>query len=319
MFRVVSGYRGGGMISEEVAEIIKAEHLAAGLAEYCEPWDAEMVDLWFHGEFDDRLFLAAVSDNGKTLGFAWAYLSESCLIVPVPDPRIPAGLGLRVAEALTCHALEWLLSKGCRGTLGIHAGYQYGHRHLLLKGMLSSYIETRSGALMVLASEPRGEAPPGYVLREISPHLKRRDLEALVRVRNDAFRDHGWERVEAEDLEPYYRDLYQRYKVVVLLAEDPTSEPAGFIEIYLHANLAGGIAGYISMLAVTHAHRGRGLAKALLTQGYRWLRSRGAATIYLHSVGGVEGFYYRLGFKELRCTVKLLATSCLPLRCATIV
>ncbi len=305
MFRLVSDYRGGGRISEEVAEIIKAEHLTTGLASYCEPWDAGIVDLWFHGDFDDRLFLAAVSSGGTTLGFAWAHLTEPCMMVPVPDPRIPPGLGLSVAEAMVSHAARWLLSKGCRGVVDIHAGYRYGCRHMLLRRLFRSPVEMRAGALMVLEGEPRGEAPPGYVLREASPHKSREDLEALVVVRNDAFRDHGWEQVEADDLKPYYEDLYRRYKVAVILAEDAVGTPAGFIEVYLHTNLAGGLSGYVSMLAVAHTSRGRGLARALLTRGYRWLRSRGAETIYLHSVGGLEEFYYKLGFRELRPTVRL--------------
>ncbi len=311
MFSLVSDYRGGGRISEDVAEIIRAEHLAVGLARYCEPWDAGIVDLWFHGSFDDRLFLAAVSD-GTTLGFAWAHLTEPCMIVPVPDPRIPPGLGLSVAEAMVRRAAGWLLSKGCRGVVDVHAGYRYGYRHMLLRRLFGSPLEAKAGALMVLEEEPRGEAPPGHVMREALPHRSREDLEALVAIRNDAFRDHGWEQVEADDLEPYYVDLYRRYEVAVILAEDPAGTPAGFIEVYLHRNLAGGLSGYVSMLAVAHQFRGRGLARALLTRGYRWLRSRGAETIYLHSLGGVEGFYSRLGFKELRYTVRLRIPFSMP-------
>ena len=54
----------------------------------------------------------------------------------------------------------------------------------------------------------------------------------------------------------------------------------------------------MSSVFVVPAHRGRGLARAVVTAGLRWLSEKGAEVVDLHATPDAERLYRSLGFSE---------------------
>lgn len=80
-----------------------------------------------------------------------------------------------------------------------------------------------------------------------------------------------------------------------------------------HADLVGtvmvgydGHRGWVYYLAVSSAHREKGIGRALMNAGEDWLRDRGAPKVQLmvrHTNEQVVGFYARLGYEDAQTTV----------------
>jgi ribosomal-protein-alanine N-acetyltransferase len=70
-----------------------------------------------------------------------------------------------------------------------------------------------------------------------------------------------------------------------------------------------GVAGYVQRLAVTPTFQRRGLGRALLTDGLRWLRSHGARRAYVNTQEDNEralALYVGTGFEQLPVGLSVL-------------
>lgn len=304
--RILTARASGRILLEGVAELINKENRYSGLADYSEVWDADMVGLWVEREDEMFRLVAAVTEAGRVVGFALIN-GWGCGISPVIDPGIPAWLVEEVASALIAVGSSALRGMGCGGLIKVSAGVMGGFRHRLIREVAGHLGEEVSGVLMVLKRLARHDLPPGYVVRCVRPHEERGALEDIVVIRNEAFAEHGWEPVSADDVRPYYADLLRRYPhVYVAIAYSGDGDPAGYAEAFAHRALSGRLAGEVSMVAVRPGHRGRGLGAYLVT----WACDRlleVTPRIYLHAVGTVRGFYHRLGFADEAWFVNLSA------------
>ncbi|WP_196880738.1 GNAT family N-acetyltransferase [Arthrobacter sp. CAN_A214] len=61
-----------------------------------------------------------------------------------------------------------------------------------------------------------------------------------------------------------------------------------------------GTSGSMSSVFVTPEHRGRGLARAVVSAGLSWLNEMGAEIVDLHATPDAERLYRSLGFSEAR-------------------
>lgn len=61
-----------------------------------------------------------------------------------------------------------------------------------------------------------------------------------------------------------------------------------------------GTSGSVSSVFVAPEHRGRGLARAVVTAGLSWLQEMGAEVVDLHATPDAERLYRSLGFSEAR-------------------
>ena len=302
--RLITATADDNALLEGIADLINRDSEASGLADYSEAWDADMAGLWVEREDEMLRLVAAVTEAGMVVGFALIN-GWGCSVSPVVDPGTPSWLAEEVASALIAVGSSALRGMGCGGLIKVSGGVMGGFRHSLMRAVSEPLGEEVSGSLMVLRYLTKRSPPAGYVVRSLRPHEDREALEAIVRVRNEAFSEYGWEPVEADDLRPYYADLFRRYRQVpVAVAHSEDGTPAGYVEAFVHEALSGRLVGEVSMVAVRPQHRGRGLGSYLVTWACERLLER-ADLIYLYAVGRVRGFYHRLGFSEEAWFIRL--------------
>ena len=302
--RLVAVTADDNALLEGIADLMNRDNESSGFADYSEVWDAGMVRLWVEREDEMFRLIAAVTDGGGVVGFALIN-GWGCSVSPVVDPGAPVWLAEEVADALIAIGSSALRGMGCGGLIRLSAGIMGGFRHSLMRAVAAPIGEEVSGALMVLRHLTKRQPPAGYVVRSVKPDEDREALEAIARVRKEAFSEYGWEPVDADDLRPYYADLFRRYRyVLVAVAYVGDGEPAGYVEAFVHKALSGRLVGEVSMVAARPEHRSRGLGSFLVAWACERLLER-ADLVYLYAVGAVRGFYHRLGFSEEAWFIRL--------------
>ncbi|KQO63650.1 GNAT family N-acetyltransferase [Curtobacterium sp. Leaf261] len=142
-------------------------------------------------------------------------------------------------------------------------------------------------------------APDGYTLRQYVSD----DLEGMRLAKNDSFRDHwGSQPTPAEDWArarsaPAFRGDLSR----VVTDAQGTIVAFAFVDVDPESFEArGGSFGYVDYVGVVRAHRGRGLARVVLSSVLAAIRADGLAAAVLdvdaENPTGALGLYERLGF-----------------------
>lgn len=134
--------------------------------------------------------------------------------------------------------------------------------------------------------------PPGYRLRAFRPG---QDEQDAYRVVEDAFAE--WPDRPPTPYEDWAAHVLGRPGFApeqLLLVEDAQQQVVGACVLIL-----SGDTGWVDQVAVDRAHRGRGLAQALLAAGFDVARARGASRSELStdSRTGALGLYERLGMR----------------------
>jgi mycothiol synthase len=161
-------------------------------------------------------------------------------------------------------------------------------------------------ALQAQIAAPPPRWPQGYDSRRFVPG---QDEGIVVQLENACFHDH-WEYrpVELGEIDGFVRSASFRPEgiIVALSANKVVGECWTRISSQQLAAESLEQRGDIVTLCVLPQHRGRGLGRALLLAGVRWLRQQGAACIYL----GVDGandrakhLYESVGFVTQRTDV----------------
>lgn len=100
----------------------------------------------------------------------------------------------------------------------------------------------------------------------------------------------------------------------IVIAEDETGEPLGFIHVHRQTDLSGCVRAHIGDIAVAELAEGRGVGRALITQAEHWALQRGYGLLGLTALAGNERarqIYKHLGFVEDTVTlVKPVADRC---------
>jgi mycothiol synthase len=155
---------------------------------------------------------------------------------------------------------------------------------------------------------PPVELPAGIRLRTFDPE---RDVEAVWRVDNAAFRDH-WNFAEGklEEFQHWIKRPHLRPELMFLAEDEGTGELVGLglNEINLdRIAQTGRREGYIDTLAVLRSHRHRGLGTALLAQSLHALRRSGMEAADLdadaENLTGAMRLYERLGFRVRKTSI----------------
>ena len=308
MAPLLTCYDGKGL-EEAIAELLVRYYSSLPVRTVYEPLEPDVVARWFESpDYEVESFAVIERDSGGLLGLAWAWVTSEEEPIPqgfariVLDPYAPTSDLYDAALKLLSwirHSLEaW---QEVRGVVDIFVGGE---------GDLATSIICRvapcspdamlvRGYVMTAPDEGiRGNPPGGYKVREARPHESQGDVKALVEIFNDAFSvyDTFWP-WRIESAQRYYKDLFERRRAVVYVAYSENGDPAGFVEVYMHPTLSGGLAGEISLLAVKRSHQSRGLGAYLLSLADQWLRSHGARVVYLDAMPLAARLYLKLGFR----------------------
>jgi ribosomal protein S18 acetylase RimI-like enzyme len=143
--------------------------------------------------------------------------------------------------------------------------------------------------------------PVGY---EIKPIADAESIDVLA-VRNEAFRDHrGSQQWTLEFWESRWSEMHRADASFVIVNG---SVPVAFVRcvVYPHeAELRGYTEGWIEQVGTARAHRGRGLAAALIQSAMAVFASSGIeyATLEVDTENptGAHGLYTGLGFERVR-------------------
>ncbi|MGI8587044.1 MAG: GNAT family N-acetyltransferase [Chloroflexia bacterium] len=174
-----------------------------------------------------------------------------------------------------------------------------GHPFLRRHGFRADegLIYMRADAETQLA-EP--QPPEGYTIR---PYSEVDSIPPLMTALNRGFSDH-YENHDATEQEiAHWLSSEHTRPDGIFLAYGPEGDAAGvcWADISPDRNAKRGEPiGYIDALAVVPEHRRRGLARALLLLGMRWLRANGQGAVELDAWGHNDRalpLYYNVGFK----------------------
>jgi len=196
-----------------------------------------------------------------------------------------------------------------------------------LPGTLVLWVDERAASTLALARrrgfrvgryylEKRRDLPApleprplqGYEVGAFSPERR----EEVRLARNDAFRDHwGSQPVVPEAWETFVaRSIFR--PDLSFLAVAPDGEVAGFVLAEVDEGDFEGqgfTSAYIDLVGVRRAHRGRGIAPALLTRTLEATRDAGLQKAVLDvdsaSLTGATGLYEALGFTAANRSVAL--------------
>jgi len=308
--RLVVCYNGSGL-EDSIASLINEANYDSPLREVAEPIDQETVRLWFSdlgGDYEPESFAAILSDTGELLGYggAWTTVTEE----PAPQGFMRISLRGNLAYIEAVEAAQMLLMWGrhsleywsdVKGVVDVNLHGRGGLVHSVLAEVLGGIrgVSSTSGYLMVAPKRrDKRAAPRGYKIREAAPHRNREDAEKLVEIFNESFNvyDTFWPwRVERAI--QYYRDLFSKRRAVVLIAEDSSGSPVGFVEAYAFESLSGTYAGELSLLAVKSSHQRRGLGTTLLNTAENTLRGMGVDNIFLYATPRASSLYLKLGYR----------------------
>jgi mycothiol synthase len=165
----------------------------------------------------------------------------------------------------------------------------------------------------VLTDLPDAPPPTGF---ELVAATSRDDQLSVYQAITEAFRDH-WNPVDFPlELFDHYMSAPSMQPLLPLLARSETREPAGACVVHVlreKNELRGTREGDVAVLGVRRPFRGKGVARALLAGGLRWLRDQGmeVATISVdaQSPTGADRLYASVGFTERRRSVVYAKTA----------
>jgi ribosomal-protein-alanine N-acetyltransferase len=177
--------------------------------------------------------------------------------------------------------------------------------HLLERLQRAGYREVVTNALGPTASLPLVDA--GFAVRG-RLHLLTHDLEELPPASGRTRRAARGDRTAVLRADAAAFDEFWHFDAVAL-REAVRATPRAHIRIATREETVGyglfgraGSAGYVQRLAVAPAAQRCGLGRALLNDGLRWLRGRGARRVYVNTQEDNEralALYLRAGFLQL--------------------
>ncbi len=130
--------------------------------------------------------------------------------------------------------------------------------------------------------------PPGYTVRT---YAEVNDLPTLLTAYNRGFIGHFEHHDETAEELAHWLTLPHIRPEGFFLAFGPAGDPAGICAAIANPDRSaarGRPTGYIDSLGVVPEHRRKGLGRALLLEGMRWLRANGQEVIELNAVGDNE-------------------------------
>ena len=280
----------------------------------------EIEEEFGHSYFDAGAdSLVAVTDDGRIDAWGFTTLSPSreTLVRSIvfggvrPEAR-GRGLGRQLVAWHEARGLQQLASSTAP-----------------LPGWIMAYAETRVPAA-ISTFEHAGFAIRRYYLelrRDLAEPIQSRPLadglslvpwtpdldEAVREARNDAFRDHwGSQSVTEENWSTYATSPHTRRDLSVLAVTDE-GEVAAFVTTSVTEDDWAGqgfSSGYIGLVGVRRAWRGRGLAPSLLGSAMALMKDAGLEKAVLdvdaENPSGALGLYEGVGFVESNRSVNLL-------------
>lgn len=240
-----------------------------------------------------RLHFSEVED--MTEGRYWYYL------LPTAEDQTLASGFLQWAEQETLQQHAKSARSQCRLFTASRADHPTRFEFLEANNFTRErYFFTMKQGLLEIPPAP--EVPAGYALR--TPTLA--DLEAYTDLHNLAFREH-WhsspmtvDELRAEQLAPEYRPDLD----ILAVTQDGTL--ASFCTAIIEPNLGkrdgdDGMAGFIASVGTHPAHRGRGLARALILHNLRTLHALGISkadiSVDAANATGAVRLYESIGFR----------------------
>ncbi|RLG81044.1 MAG: hypothetical protein DRO40_10275 [Thermoprotei archaeon] len=310
---IVTGYRGGIFDEEIVGLLNKCKSLDEAWAERLSNVE-DIRELWFRSTWYNPEDFAFILINDRVRGYAWAWKNGGFGRISLcVDFGMPSSILYNVVEALLSWARLRLEKLRVPSKVRIVAGYEHGYMHKLLREVVGLYPEDYPASIMVLEKLPKPRVPEGYSLREGGLS----DVEAIVRVYNEAFSRYDW--FIPWRLEDAIK-WYTMRKPYIIVVEHHSEGIVGYIDAEIRRGIDGSVNAYIATLAVKPKHQGKGLGKALISTIASKLWNKDVERIFLDSVGGLEKFYGKLGFRVWRRHVSLLVPlSELPSRNITLV
>ncbi len=297
-----TGYRGYTRLDEKIVELLNKCNMMDEAWSHRKVSVEEIRRLWFAASWYDPSGFGLLFYSNRLVGYCWAMKRDEEIpwLGLCVDPMLPDTIKYNVVETSLSWARWSFDSKGIRGKVHIGVGYEHGYMHYLLKKVLASYLEKHAATLMILGRLERKHPPPGYRLRR----GRLEDVEAMVRVYNEAFRKYEWfVEWKLEDAKKWY----ETRKPKIIVAETSNGEIIGYVDAEIRIGLDGSENAYLLTLAVKPEHQRRGIGRALLTaMAYELQKTSRVKRIFLDSVEGLEPFYGKLGFKVKRRTLTLV-------------
>jgi mycothiol synthase len=240
--------------------------------------------------FDFARDSIGVRDGGRLIALGFLEDERHSHVQVAPSRR-----GRGIEEWL----LGWTQQAGRAAGHGISGQTISDARHAVVQLLRADGYTPRwkSWALEIeLAREPDPpQLPPGYAIRNLVPDSG--DERAVHRVIDDAFAD--WPEWQRRPFEEWAAETLGR----------PGFTPQS-IALVAHADEVAGAAvliddetmGWVDQLAVARAHRGRGLARALLLHafGIAWRAGKTRCGLSTDSRTGALGLYERIGMRVRR-------------------
>jgi mycothiol synthase len=236
----------------------------------------------------------------------WLYMTaerpytEVFALGAVALPYHGRGLGAAIVAETERRAQRFVALADPAARVVVHAGALADEPRVVALLSASGYREVRRFQLMRVdyaGRPPAPSTPTGIEIRNLRPE---QEAGLLYEAHVEAFSDHwgAWEREQTEEAfrhREFERPDFDPTLWFVAWAGDELAGYAGAIEQAAEDPSRG----YVRLLGVRRAHRGRGIGEALLRRTFRELHARGKAGCDLHvdseSLTGATRLYERVG------------------------
>jgi len=226
--------------------------------------------------------------DGEAVGFGDAIVEKNRIAAGMDDGNldvevIPEHRGKGIERRLLDLSLGYLRSKGV-GKARARSPAADGWRRALFE---SDSFEERY-RVYILVMRGRSDVhpvpvPEGFRLdRKPFAECSDAEIATLVEAFNDSFRDHFNFAPDRQERWMNFRDSDQDPVMLTAAMEEGTVVGMCVSEEAATFNEERGVkAGWIVILGVRPPYRRRGLARALLADGIRWILDRGMDTVYI--------------------------------------